>query len=320
MVRVGVSSRNICFAPSDKLKHFIWSPPRGGYRLRKFALLKIYVKETTASRAGPSQNPTKGKAQSSNTRESEVLSNTATRAITKPRTTRNSTKTAQVTSNPTVPPRRRHSAETPELPRINTINKKMPDPVRMPAPGTKDAPKFDKERPSELNRFISRMEDWFAKAGVTDGEERIVALGKYADVKSEKEWKYLKTYDGKDWMAFKKELQGEYVEALDEELGSLKELRRICKAHHDIYSTDLAELQDLKREFLAEAKCLLKAPATLSNREAVDKFLDCLSDEFCDKILSRLEVAQGSKTPQVTRRAEDRYDLDETIEMAITIA
>jgi hypothetical protein len=282
--------------------------------------VRIYGKET-APRAGPSNVPTAKPTKEVAGNPDNNSGNAARATTTKARTTRNSLKTAGVEEPQTVQKKKKRAEVTKQSgpPPTQAPTNRMTSSVKMPAPGAKDAPKFSKERPSELNRFLSRMEDWYTKAG-TSLEDRITELGKYADIQSEKEWRHLKTYKGKDWDAFKKELQGEYIEALDEEKGSLKELRRICKSHREIYSPDLAELQDLKREFIAEARCLLEPPAALSNREAVDKFLDCLSDEFRDKILGRLEVAEGMKAQTVDRRMEDRYDLDDTINMAITIS
>lgn len=197
----------------------------------------------------------------------------------------------------------------------------MPD--KMPAPGSRDAPKFEKEKPAELIRFISRMEDLYKKCGIDSEEERVVTLGKYADAKSEKQWKYLNAYKLLDWKKFVEELKGSYTEAMDDQLGSIKELKRICRSYQDIRSNDLAELQEFKLAFIAEAKSLQEPPAVLSNREAVDFFLDALSDEFRDKVINRLDIlaaANSTAGEQTTRRVEDKYDLDQAVEIALSIA
>jgi TolA-binding protein len=161
------------------------------------------------------------------------------------------------------------------------------------------------------------MEDLYKKYGVTDDEERIQNLGKYADANSEVEWQYLKSYEEKNWDKFKKELINSYPQAADQERGSLKKLKRLCKENRGIDQTDLVELKSLVRRFVAEVSKLQKEPALLSNREAVEMFLDCLEPEFRNNVLSRLEVL--SKVAEGTVRPEDRFQLEEVIETAISI-
>lgn len=196
---------------------------------------------------------------------------------------------------------------------------------KIPAPGARDAPFFKSEVPSELNRFIRRMEDLYAKHSITDAEEMIRELGKYADARTELEWQALPSYGGKDWKAFRKEVIEEYEEASDEERGSLKRLDKLCKLHTPVDIDELGDLQALKRGFNAEAKKLLVAPAVLSNREAVDKFLACLSPRFqrvIENELGVLERVKAQSTPGVAlaRRAEDRWELDQVIQTAIALA
>ncbi len=73
----------------------------------------------------------------------------------------------------------------------------MTNPDRMPNPQTRDSPSFDREKPTELLRFISRMEDLFTKHGITEDQKKITMLGKYADAASEAEWQHLDSYDGR---------------------------------------------------------------------------------------------------------------------------
>ena len=161
------------------------------------------------------------------------------------------------------------------------------------------------------------MEDLYRKYGVTELEEKIQNLGKYADANSEVEWQYLKSYEENDWNKFKKELINSYPQAADQERGSLKKLKRLCKDNRGIYQTDLVELKLLVCSYVAEVSKLQKEPALLSNREAVEMFLDCLESEFRNNVLSRLEVL--NKATEGTVRPEDRFQLDDVIETAILI-
>ena len=193
----------------------------------------------------------------------------------------------------------------------------MADKSKMPNPQSRDAPSFDAEKPGELVRFISRMEDLYKKYGVTDDKEKIEMLGKYADAKSENEWCYLKAYKGADFTKFKKELVNSYPEAADQERGSLKKLVRLCKEHKGIDQTDLAELKSLVRGFVAEVGKLQEPPALLSNREAVERFLGCLDDDFRNSVQSRLEIL--TKVDENAVRSEDRFQLDDVIDTALSI-
>ncbi len=74
----------------------------------------------------------------------------------------------------------------------------------------------------------------------------------------------------------------------------------------------------LKRGFRVEVKKLQKDPPLLSNREAVEMFLDCLTPEFRLLITSRLDIA-NKEIPEGTR-PEDKYKLDDVVDTAITLA
>ena len=191
------------------------------------------------------------------------------------------------------------------------------DKSRMPNPQSRDAPSFDADKPEELLRFINRMEDLFKKHGITGNGERIVTLGKYADARSENEWRYLKTYKERDFEKFKNELINSYPEAADQERGSLKKLNRLCKEHKGIEQTDLVELKALVRGFNAEVSKLQEPPALLSNREAVDLFLGCLEEDFRHSVQSRLEILGKVEGDKV--RPEDRFQLADVIETALSI-
>ena len=193
----------------------------------------------------------------------------------------------------------------------------MADKTKMPNPQSRDAPSFDADKPEELLRFINRMEDLYKKHGIDNAKDKIEMLGKYADARSENEWRYLKTYNGNDFTKFKKELINSYPEAADQEHGSLKKLARLCKEYRGLEQTDLNDLQALVRGLKAEVAKLQTPPALLSNREAVEQFLGCLDDEFRNNVLSRLEIL--TIDDEDTVRAEDRFQLDDVIDTALSI-
>ena len=71
------------------------------------------------------------------------------------------------------------------------------------------------------------------------------------------------------------------------------------------------------RGLKAEVAKLQTPPALLSNREAVEQFLGCLDDEFRNNVLSRLEIL--TIDDEDTVRAEDRFQLDDVIDTALSI-
>jgi hypothetical protein len=203
----------------------------------------------------------------------------------------------------------------------------------MPQPGTKDAPKFDENKPSELVRFIDRMEDLFKLHSVTVAQDKIDTLGKYTSAETESEWRALETFTGGDWDKFKEEIIQSYPEASSLSRGSLARLKKICKekgGRNAITRTDLTELLSLRRAFTAEAEKLLKPPALLSNSELVQAFVDCLSDDFARRLADKLDSLDDAKKlsnataaqggPALPVRKEDRFTWKEVMTAAVRIA
>lgn len=203
----------------------------------------------------------------------------------------------------------------------------------MPAPGTRDAPKFDPDKESELLRFISRMEDLYSTHSITDDKEKIRLLGKYAPAETEAEWSAFDEYKAGAWKAFRDEVIKSYPEAAALERGSLLRFKKICAekaGRHGIPRQDLHALLSLKRAFVAEAEKLLVTPALMSNKELVTEFLGCLSEEFQQRLKDKMDDladAKGASTSATTAttaagetRVEDRYKWKEVIETAVIIA
>jgi hypothetical protein len=213
----------------------------------------------------------------------------------------------------------------------------------MIAPGARDAPKFSSDKPEELRRFVERMEDLWRTAEVTDDETRKESLGKYADQKSEEEWKALDTYErGYTWEEFRKELIANYPEAAEAERGTPARIRQLSRETKGIKLGDLASLYAFRRSFIAEAKKLARPPSAMSNRELVELFIESLSEPMAAAVLQYLgnqaeqrnvvqrptgSIAEGKKAETSTsgaratqRRPEDQYDLDEVCKAAIHVS
>lgn len=205
-------------------------------------------------------------------------------------------------------------------PPIEELN--MPGSKDMPSPYARDAPKFNSEKPEELNRYIRRLEELFIKYNVEDDQEKIRYLGAYTDARTEKEWEAMASFEAGVFADHKKEIIDSYPEASNEARGSMKELKRVRDSFSGITCQDLTKLQSYKRAFVAEAKKLQKVPALLSNHEAIEYFMKPLSSGFRKKIVDKLDLVDMVAPTEAdgNRRAEDRYPLEKVIETAVNIA
>ena len=211
---------------------------------------------------------------------------------------------------------------------------KMGSQKRMVAPGSKDAPRFKSSKPEELRRFISLIEDLWKDHGVTDAQAKKLMIGKYADRESEEEWTSFDTFgDGHSWEDFKDELMENYPEAAAAERGTPGRLKLICSETPKVRLGDMPALYAFRRAFMSEAKKLLKEPAVMANRELVELFYDCLSDQLASAVLNYLgnksmdavTVSGKTKTKSVSgevaqRRPEDKYDLDYICKVALLVS
>ena len=202
---------------------------------------------------------------------------------------------------------------------------------RMIAPGSKDAPRFKSSKPEELRRFIRSMEDLWRDANVTNGGQKKMMIGKYADQDSEEEWSAFKSFEDGTWEEFKEELIENYPEAAAAERGTPARIKQICMDTPTIRLGDMNALYGFRRQFMSEAKKLQKDPAVMSNRELVGLFISCLSESLATAVLQFL----GSNTPTgkvapstgllggsstVSRRPEDKYDLEDVCNAALQVS
>lgn len=220
------------------------------------------------------------------------------------------------------------------LPSVASTKTYLMSERRMVAPGAKDAPRFKSSKPEELRRFIRLMEDLWKEAGVTNDRTKKTMIGKYADQDSEEEWAAFDTYeDGHSWDDFKEELIENYPEAAAAERGTPAKIKKICSETDKIALGDLIAFYSFRRSFLSEAKKLLKPPAVMANRELVELFIGCLTDAFASAVIQYLgNQATDSKTTTskgkqassignvVSRRPEDRYDLEEVCQAALKVS
>lgn len=210
----------------------------------------------------------------------------------------------------------------------STVQQYVAKERRMVQPGSKDAPKFKSTKPEELRRFIRLMEDLWKDAGITDDEAKKSMIGKYADPDSEEEWSAFDSFEkGISWDEFKEELIANYPEAAAAERGTPARLRELCKETNKIRLGDMPALYGFRRAFLAEAKKLRKPPAAMANRELVELFIGCLSEALASAVLQHLgryeteaRAKEKATSVAVTRRPEDKYDLEDICKAAIQVS
>ena len=118
---------------------------------------------------------------------------------------------------------------------------------RMIAPGSKDAPRFKSSKPEELRRFIRSMEDLWRDANVTNGGQKKLMIGKYADQDSEEEWSAFKSFEDGTWEEFKEELIENYPEAAAAERGTPARIKHICMDTPTIRLGDMNTLYGFRR-------------------------------------------------------------------------
>ncbi len=193
-------------------------------------------------------------------------------------------------------------------------------PSKMPNPFGKEAPKFNWDKPEELNRFIRRVKELFTTHEVNDDKEKIKHLCSYADSRTEREWFGMNSYAAGTFEDFVKEIIESYPEASNETRGSMKELKRIRDNYTGISPGDLSKLQAFKRSYIAEAKKLLQEPPLLSNHESVEYFMTPLTESFRKQIYNKLDIVDLLKPSDKARRPEDRFALAKVVETAVSIA
>ncbi|KAH9475917.1 hypothetical protein JR316_0011478 [Psilocybe cubensis] len=162
----------------------------------------------------------------------------------------------------------------------------------LPLLGDKGTPKFDKNKPEELLRFLDQLDDLFKKYRVKTDKEKKRVVCCYISPTTEAEWRAFSMFQKGTWKRFRKDLIMSYPEAVNLHRGSIDALDKICQKHsgnNQIKSHDSLGLMALVQTFRAEAGKLLQPPALLSNRDLVERFIGCLTTEFARPIGQKLD-------------------------------
>jgi len=205
---------------------------------------------------------------------------------------------------------------------LSSSTKMVETEKRMPAPGSRDAPKFKSSDPEDLIRFINRMEDLWVESKIIDDTEMKKSIVKYTDIDSEEEWSALDTFENGSWKDFKKEVIANYPEVAAAARGTPNRIRQICLKTPKVRLGDVTAIHNFRRKFMTEAKKLLVDPQAMSNRELVELFLSCLSPTLASAVLQFLgnKVVTATSSASKKIRPEDKYDLNEVCDAAIQVS
>lgn len=200
-------------------------------------------------------------------------------------------------------------------------------PARLPYPNSREAPRFDSEKPEELLRFLDQLEEIFVRCGVQDHAQKKKEAGKYADTVTERQWQGMETYAaGSTWEEHKKEIIASYSEASHLAKGSIGVLKRICAENRRIGIKDASELKSFKRKFQGEVSKLIPPalagtpPPIVTNRELTGMVLDCFEETFRNAVRIRLDSMAAAALAPAERSAEDPYLLKDVWTAAERIA
>lgn len=197
----------------------------------------------------------------------------------------------------------------------------------LPKPSDKYAPYFDHEKPDELPRFLEQLEDYFNQDGIYNPNKRMVLAVKYTSVRTEWQWKAMKSFCTGTWDEFKSELELSYPAVADLNKGSILGLKEKVREIRNVDIEDLDRLMELKCVMRAEISKLDETRPRLlyTNRELVDLFMSALTSDFASQVTRKLEMIQeiqsiASKKGMPIRCPEDWFDFDEVLEIAIQVA
>ncbi|KAG6872010.1 hypothetical protein C0992_009965 [Termitomyces sp. T32_za158] len=188
---------------------------------------------------------------------------------------------------------------------------------RLPLASSRDAPKFEHQKPEEVRRFMKRMETIFTIAGIGEAKERKNKILDYVDAQTEMEWRGFKTFKNNEasWDEFANEIVKAYPEALDG-AGSVTALEQICRKYTRMGTEDGPEINAFIRKFRAQATQLMDDKGVYGNGQLVQKFLKCFKPSFAELILLRaLQIYGHHASPARKRHKDNKYELDEIIEV-----
>ena len=207
----------------------------------------------------------------------------------------------------------------------------------MPLPGSRDAPgSREGVTAKNLRRFIEAAETLFKNCNVTDEQNKKKWLGRYADPDTEEEWESLETYENTSSYAEHRDaILDSYWGTRNKDQGLVRRLNELVKDSRGLKETDQEGVFTFLRSFRTLMRKLIK-DKLVTNRELVEKFMECLTPSFRTAVEFRLEgtrdlkervkalesaaaataagaAAVAPQPPNPRPKVEDLYNIDEVM-------
>lgn len=204
---------------------------------------------------------------------------------------------------------------------------------RFPESYERDAPKFDDEKPDEILRWFEQMERILEIAKVDPGDKNDFIL-RYVVRRVKNQWVNLASYK-LSYAEFKKEILDNYPSARDDDVGSVRKLKKDISKFDDgdLTIDDADDVLKLIRVIQVEVVKLRKS-GSITDRETVPLFMSKLDKDFRRRIEANLDtsrevsralassgvaqaaaaaaIAAGGQAPQVPQTsARKQYTFDE---------
>ncbi|KAG9052021.1 hypothetical protein FS842_010624 [Serendipita sp. 407] len=166
----------------------------------------------------------------------------------------------------------------------------LANPTPMPSPDSSHAPYFSESQGGEmLRRFFEEFEQCLKEAQISDDNEKLRYLPRYLSPILRETVRKRTSYSGGDYEAAKKELLAQFGDPKSEGRYTMQDLKAVVA---EARKTELLEEKDLfERDvrFDLVANELLKAN-TISKDDINRRYFMCFTDEFHEKLASRLEA------------------------------
>jgi len=179
----------------------------------------------------------------------------------------------------------------------------------MPSRNCRKAPKFDRDNPEELLRYLDDVEQCLDAAGITDLTEMKNAARKYTDFRTANDWTTLKSYRTGTWDEYKAELISNYPEAANSTSGTFARLDKLCKEYRNLEPQEAGQILAFTRSFAYEGNKLLEKNCA-SSRELVGKVMGCLSPELARSLEDRIIIEKGRRRQDIAVAADERHPDD----------
>jgi hypothetical protein len=193
----------------------------------------------------------------------------------------------------------------------------------MPGPMANGAPSWDGQV-TKLRDFLWHLDRLFALSNITGDLEKVQWAVSYVSPSIRDEWTSFEEYITPNWKTFNQRLKREYPEIVAEEQGSVTGLELLERQYQHISIYDEDRLLAFKRKFSAMAKKCVDnaiAPAIVTNRELVARFVRSLDKNFQESLSTRLMIngKPRSTTTASTVRTDDPYDWEEVVAKAVEL-